>query len=123
MKRIFLPLAAISLCSAAASGFQHPLKPNPNNAQQESTKLYIIRVIDAASKRPVVKAKIAVELENLAKSKWSGLTDPNGFFQFKSELMRPNVKARISIEARGYASLEDYGLLIEDRLIELHRTQ
>ncbi|HEY6252022.1 MAG TPA: hypothetical protein VI685_18860 [Candidatus Angelobacter sp.] len=128
MKQTILSLAPLLLWATLSPGLQqsppakHTQAP-PDASQQKNTKLYIIRVIDTLSKKPVTKAKITVELDNTAKNKWTGITDSNGFFQFKWDAMKPGVRARISIEARGYASLEDYNLLMEDRLIELHKIE
>lgn len=128
MKNLFLPLAATILCFVSALGLQAPANkqrlsqpttgtPDP----QKKTKLYIIRVIDSASRTPINKAKVMVELDNLAKTKWTALTDTNGFFEFKWDAVAPAVKAHISIQAHGFASLDSYNVLIEDRIISLTR--
>lgn len=128
MKKLFLPLAAIILCLVSALGLQAPAhkqhRSQPTTGTpdtQKKTKLYIIRVIDSASRTPINKARVTVELDNPAKTKWTGLTDANGFFEFKWDVVTPAVKAHTSIEAHGFASLDSYNVLIEDRIISLTR--
>ncbi len=131
MKRIFLSFTVISLYCLFASGIQAqankraqpqtaPSSVNDNSSQKK-TKPYIIRVIDNGSKTPLAKAKITVELENDAKTKWTGITDENGVFQFKWDAVTPRIKSHTSVEARGYTSVDDFEPLIEDRIIGLTR--
>lgn len=131
LKFVLLSLTAISLCCLAAFGFQVPANEfhqpptrsvgTADDSQQKKTKLYIIRVIDSASRTPINKAKVTVELENSAKTKWTGLTDANGFFEFKWNAVTPRIKAHTSVEAPGFASLDDFQPLIEDRIIALSK--
>lgn len=95
----------------------------PDKRQQSKTRLYIVRVVDLSSKNPIGKAKITVELENLAKNKWSGSTDSNGLFQFKWDAAAGSIRAHISIQARGYTLLDEYSPLVEDRLIQLSKAE
>jgi hypothetical protein len=131
LKSMLLSLTAISLCCLTASGFQAPANEyrqpptrsagTTDDSQQKKTKPYIIRVIDIDSKSPIAKAKVTVELENDAKTAWTGLTDSNGVFQFKWDAITPRIKAHTSVEARGFASLDDFQPLIEDRIIGLSK--
>lgn len=131
MKSVFLSLTAISLYCFAASGLQAPANnyrqpptrsaATADDSPQKKTKLYIIRVIDSASRTPIDKAKVRVELDNSAKTKWTGFTDANGFFEFKWNAITPRIKAHTSVEARGFASLDDFQPLIEDRIIGLSK--
>jgi predicted carbohydrate-binding protein with CBM5 and CBM33 domain len=130
VKRLFLSFTAISLYCLLASGIQAQVThAQPQTASstvaddpsQQKTKVYIIRVIDNGSKTPVAKAKISVELENDAKTKWTGTTDENGVFQFRWDAITPRIKSHTSVEAHGYTSIDDFEPLIEDRIIGLTR--
>ena len=128
MKRLLLSFAGILLSCLPASEVhaqanKHAQHQTPTNnaidSQQNKTKPYIIRVIDSDAKTPIPKAKITVELENETKTKWTGLTDPNGVFQFKWDAITPRLKAHTSVEAHGFTSVDNFQPLIEDRIIGL----
>jgi hypothetical protein len=133
MKRIACFLSVLSmgvaashlLASRLASGNRPAIQqsfPTPSHTSGEKeTRTYLIRVIDTQSRAPVAKAKITVQLDDPAKTKRSGYTDSNGVFQFKWDAIARSVKTHISIEARGFMALDDYSLLIEDRVIPLNR--
>ena len=89
---------------------------------QDQKGLHVIRVVEARSKAPVARAKVSVELENPAKTKWEGQTDSKGLFTFICEMPNGSVKAHTSVDATGYWSLVDYFPLAEERVIELTRT-
>jgi hypothetical protein len=109
-----------------ASSGNHPAtaQSSPSDSHisgQKGTRTYLIRVIDTQSKAPVSKVKITVLLDDSAKTKWTGYTDSKGVFQFKWHAIAQSVKAHISIQAKGFMTLDDYNLLIEDRVIPLNR--
>ena len=122
-----MPLAASSvlflaflLVGVSGGGSRAPV---PDDHQGNQTQgLHVIRVIDAVSKVPVAKAKVTVELENPAKTKWEGHTDGKGVFTFICELPNGSVKAHTSVDAPGFWSLVDYFPLIEERVLALNRT-
>jgi hypothetical protein len=96
-----------------------PVAANPATTQKKSTRLYVIHVIDISSKAPISNAKVTVELDNAAKTKWTGSTDAKGLFQFRWDAVTASVKAHISVQAQGFSSLDDFNLLMEDRVFEL----
>ena len=133
MKRTAVFVAALSLCFvplhlSACPPYRtdHPainqsVPSVPHNTQDKGIRTYVIRVIDTQSKAPVNKAKISVQLDDSAKTKWGGYTDSKGLFQFKWLTTTQSVKAHISIEAQGFMTLDDYNVLMEDRVIPLTR--
>jgi len=131
MKSIFLSFTAISFSCLFASAIWAQASKHaqtqtaPSNLTDtpspQKTKAYIIRVVDNGSKTPVAKAKITVELEDDAKTKWNGTTDENGIFQFRWLAITPHIRTHTSVEAHGYSFVEDFEPLIEDRIISLTR--
>lgn len=95
-------------------------KTVPDNALQ-TTRLYLIRVIDATSNAPIHKARIKVELIIPSKTNWTGVTDSRGFFQFEWDAIPRSVKTHMSVQASGFSSLDEYSLLLPDKLITLNR--
>lgn len=110
---------SLQMPTSAAAEQQTPSATD--DSKQNPTRLYVIRVIDGTSRSPVKKAKVWVELENRAKTRWAGSTDSNGIFQFRWDASPGHVRAHIEIRAPGYMTLVDRDLLMEDTLIDLNK--
>lgn len=94
---------------------------------QEQTRNYIIRVVDADSKTvpkdPIPHAKVQVEIGDPLQATKNGYTDARGLFSFTWQPAGINTRAHISVEAKGFDSKEEASTLIEDRIIGLTRTK
>jgi hypothetical protein len=98
-----------------------------SHQRDEAKGRHTIRVIDASSKAPVVKANVTVELKNTSSNakraaRWQGRTDAKGSFAFICEMPNGSTKTHISIEAAGYWTLDDEFLLAEDRVFRLQKS-
>lgn len=89
---------------------------------QKPVRLYVVRVVDATSKDPIVRAKIWVEIGELPDQR-NGYTDARGAFTFTWHLTKARIKTHISVEADGYPVIEDFGVLTEERLIQLSKSK
>ena len=89
---------------------------------QKPVRLYVIRVVDATSKDPIVRAKVWVEIGELPDQR-NGYTDARGAFTFTWHLTKARIKTHISVEADGYPVIEDFGVLTEERLIQLSKSK
>jgi hypothetical protein len=90
------------------------------SAQDKNLRIYVIRVIDATSGTPIRKADVVVELQN-NKTQWRGQTDALGIFHFTCEPPRRPAPVHISIQAPGYWTLDDYNVLLEERVMHLRK--
>jgi hypothetical protein len=84
-------------------------------------RIYVIRVIDGTSRRPVPKASVTVELASSSKTKWEGRTDSEGVFAFTWEVNTGFVKGHIVVQAPGFWTVDDYNVVVEERIIPLKK--
>ncbi len=103
-------------------GLTANLPPVPTYQEEKPTRLYVIRVVDSVSKDPITHAKVRVEIGDPPKKR-NGYTDSQGFFSFTWELTKTHPKSHVSVEAPGYTTIDDFGPLIEDRLIQLTKAK
>ena len=89
---------------------------------QKPVRLYVIRVLDATSKGPISHAKVWVEMVDFS-DKRNGYTDARGAFTFTWRLTMARIRTHISVEADGYPVVEDFGVLTEERLIQLSKSK
>lgn len=91
------------------------------NDPDKESKVHIIRIIDDTSGSPVRKANVKAELGNFSRRKWEGHTDSNGIFSFDCELPNGSVKMRITIEAKGFWTVDEIFPLTKERVVQLHK--
>jgi hypothetical protein len=99
-----------------------PKTKGPESQDKKATRVYVIRVIDEISGRPVTKAVVTVELLAMSdKSKWLGRTNSRGVFTFTWEPNTRSVRAHILVQAPGFWSVDDDNVLVEERIIQLKK--
>lgn len=89
---------------------------------QKPTRTHVIRVVDSTSKDPISHAKMWVEIGDLPEKR-NGYTDARGAFMFTWQVTKAHIKTHIAVEAAGYATIEDVGVLTEEWLIQLSKTK